>query len=450
MSDGIFIFRRDFRLKDNTSLRELSQVADKIYPIFIFTPTQITKENKWKSNNSIQFMIESLKSLYQETNKKLTFYYGKDDSVISSLLKSNKNIGYIGYNRDYTPFAKKRDQKVQKIAKKREIEIICRDDYTLVPMEEIREDSHYSVFKAFYNRMMKMSIPKPSSSRLRLSTGLKGSKKLELSSLSKFYEENKNLIVRGGRKQGLKKLSNLKNFKNYTKIRNYPQYDTTLLSAYIKYGNISIRETYAAMIKYTGKTSELTRQLIWHDFYANLMNYLPVKQTIGGGNFKKKSIKWKKNSKWLKAWENGMTGFPIVDAGMRQLNKVGWMHNRSRLIVSNFFTLVLHQDWRKGEKYFAQNLVDYDVSSNNGNWQWSSGVGTDKTGYLRIYNPFRQSKQVDKDCVYIKKWIPELKNVDNKDIHNWDRLWKEYNIDYPKPIVDLSKEMKISKQMFKN
>lgn len=449
MSDGIFIFRRDFRIKDNTSLIELSKKAQNIYPIFIFTPGQIGKRNRFRSNNAIQFMVESLKSLYQESGKKLTFYYGENDSIISRLLRSNPNIGFIGYNRDYTPYSKKRDTKIERIAKRNNVEVVSVDDYTIVPMTEIRDNSFFSVFKAFYNRMMKIKPPKPDNSRPKLSRGLKGPKPSGSAFLDRIYKENKELIVRGGRKQGLAKLSNLKKFKNYAKIRNLPQYDTTLLSAYIKFGCISMREAYQAMIKHTGKNSELTRQLIWHDFYANLMNYLPQKRTIGGGNFKNKKIKWRKNIKHQRAWEEGRTGFPMVDAGMRQINTVGWMHNRSRLIVSNFLSLILHQDWHIGEKYFAQHLVDYDVSSNNGNWQWSTGVGTDKTGYLRIYNPFNQSKELDKNCVYIKKWIPELRKVPNQDIHNWDKHYEEYEESgYPGPIVDLAKEMKISKKMY--
>jgi deoxyribodipyrimidine photo-lyase len=295
--------------------------------------------------------------------------------------------------------------------------------------------------------MMSIKIPNVDNKRVKLSKGLRGVK-TNSSILSRIYKENKSLIVRGGRAQGLLKISNLRKFKNYAKTRDFPRYDTTLLSAYIKFGCVSMREVYYGMVKHTGKKSELTRQLIWHDFYANLMNYLPSKRTIGGGNFKNKKINWRKNIKHQRAWESGQTGFPIVDAAMRQINTVGWMHNRSRLIVSNFLSLILHIDWHVGEKYFARNLVDYDVSSNNGNWQWSTGVGTDKTGYLRIYNPFNQSKDVDKDCVYIKKWIPELRKVPNEDIHNWWKRYEDHYVDYPAPIVDLSKEMKISKKMY--
>jgi deoxyribodipyrimidine photo-lyase len=179
------------------------------------------------------------------------------------------------------------------------------------------------------------------------------------------------------------------------------------------------------------------------------MYYLPSKQTLGGGNFKNKNIKWKSKSSQFKSWCQGKTGIPIVDAGMRQLNETGWMHNRLRLIVSNFLSLVLGIDWRKGEKYFAQKLIDYDPSSNNGNWQFSAQVGIDRVPYLRIYNPFTQAKEVDGNCVYIKKWVKELKDVDCYDILRWDKVCKEYKGMYRYPIVDIQEGMRDAKKRYK-
>jgi deoxyribodipyrimidine photo-lyase len=200
------------------------------------------------------------------------------------------------------------------------------------------------------------------------------------------------------------------------------------------------------------RNKELLRQLIWHDFYAQLMHYLPEKNTIGGGNFKNKNIKWESNSSQFRAWCQGKTGIPIIDAGMRQLNKVGWMHNRLRLIVSNFLTLILGIDWRKGEKYFAQKLVDYDVASNNGNWQFSAQVGIDRVPYLRIYNPFTQAKEIDPNCEYIKEWVKELRDVDCYDILRWNKVYKEYKGVYNYPILDneeIKRKMKEAKNRYK-
>jgi deoxyribodipyrimidine photo-lyase len=446
---GLFIFRRDLRVEDNTSLLALAKEVQDVIPVFIFTTTQAGKGNKYRSLNSLQFLTESLVDLNTRTGGRLCVYHTTNETAILKTLIRKHGITHIGFNLDYTPYAVKRDKRLSSFARRMGVEVIAHEDYTIVPTDEIRNGGVYSVFNAFYGRMMKMDIPKPASGRVRWakcsSSGLSKAKK-------EFLGYNKDIIVHGGRKAGMVKLGRLGKFKNYAKIRDYPKHDTTLLSAYIKYGCVSMREVYWAMVKKTGKKSELVRQLIWHDFYANLMKYLPVKKTIGGGNFKGKKIRWSSGEGRFKAWCEGRTGFPMVDAGMRQLNTVGWMHNRVRLIVSNFLSLVLHIDWRKGERYFATRLVDYDVSSNNGNWQWSTGVGTDRTGYLRIYNPFSQSEKLDKDCTYIKRWIPELKNTHPRDIHKWesecDRLRKE-GTKYPCPIVDIGEQMKKSKKMYK-
>ena len=163
-------------------------------------------------------------------------------------------------------------------------------------------------------------------------------------------------------------------------------------------------------------------------------------------------MKWKNNKNWFNKWKTGMTGFPIVDAGMRQMNKTGWMHNRLRLITSNFLIKILQIDWMFGEKYFAQSLVDYDISLNNSNWQWSASTGADSQPYFRIFNPWRQSEKFDRDAIYIKKWIPELSNVSNKDIHNWfDACTKYKDIDYPSPIIiNISKQIKSTVLLYKH
>ena len=443
---GIFIFRRDYRIEDNLSLYELGKVCKTIYPVFIFTPEQIQK-NSYFSSNSFQFLMESLKELDSTLKHKLNIYFGENEKVIDSILKKYSDIQYVAYNRDYTPYAKSRDKKIEKVCKKHDIEIISKDDYTIHPMSEMRDGSYFSVFKPFYEKVMKMKTPKllPAPSKV----SYKSISNLSLKKFEKYYTPNKNVIVHGGRKNAQKILRNISKFKNYAKTRDIPTKPTTLLSAYIKYGCVSIREVYVTMIKKLGKRNELIRQVVWHDFYANMMNFLPSKNTVGGGNYKNKKVKWISNKRWLDKWMKGKTGFPIIDAFMRQLNTTGWMQNRGRLLVSNFLTFVLHQNWRLGEKYFARQLVDYDVTSNNMNWQFSAGVGTDRTPYVRIYNPWKQSLDIDKDCKFIKEWIPELKDVENKYIHHWYKYYEEIDSKYTKPIVDFDKERKIGLKQIK-
>jgi deoxyribodipyrimidine photo-lyase len=441
----LFIFHRDLRIYDNLALNELASQSKNIIPIFIFNPKQISpKQNKYFNNNSVQFMIQALEKLKKMTKNKLKILYGDPKNVISSILKNN-TVSTIAFNTDYTPFSKKRDKMYNSIANKYDVEVITKQDYTLVDMEEIR-DKHYSVFNPYYKKVLSSKIPSPTKKSVSFSSAkLKGISKYSFNKLQSLYKPNKNILVKGDRKQALNILKNMRKFKNYKKTRNNPSINTTLLSAHIKFGTISIREAYKSM----KKNKELARQLIWHDFYAQIMHFLPVKNTLGGGNFKNKKIKWKSSGSKFKAWCEGKTGIPIIDAGMRQLNEIGWMHNKLRLLVSNFLSLILGIDWRKGEKYFAKKLVDYDPSSNNGNWQFSAQVGIDRAPYLRIYNPFKQAKEIDPKCTYIKEWVEELKDVDNYDILRWDKVCKEYKGVYRCPIVDLKEKMKEAKKMYK-
>jgi len=440
---SLFIFHRDFRIQDNLALNALSNISKSITPIFIFNPAQISpKQNKYFNNNSVQFMIQALKNLKKIAKGKLQFFYGDPKKILNSILKHN-DISTIAFNTDYTPFAKKRDKAYHSIAKKYNTQVITAQDYTLVDMETIR-DKAYSVFNPYYQKVLKSKIPNPSKGSIHFSA-----KKLKgvspFSKIDSLYKENDEVLVQGNRKQALNILKHIRRFKNYSKTRNNPSINTTLLSAHIKFGTVSIREVFHSM----RKNKELTRQLIWHDFYAQLMHYLPSKRTLGGGNFKNRNIKWRSSTSHFKSWCQGKTGFPLVDAGMRQLNHTGWMHNRLRLIVSNFLSLVLGIDWRKGERYFAQKLVDYDPSSNNGNWQFSAQVGIDRVPYLRIYNPFTQAKEIDPKCEYIKKWVEELRIIDNYDILRWEKVCKEYKGVYRCPILDIGQGMKDAKKRYK-
>lgn len=446
---SIFIFHRDLRIVDNLALNELAKVSKNIIPIFIFTPEQTSKtKNKYYNSNSIQFMVECLENLRKITNNKLQLFYGKITTVIDLIFEKN-NVEYIAFNQDYTPYAKERTEEILKLAEKYDVNSIIEEDYTLIKMEDVREGNYYSVFKAYFNRMSKKKILKPTIRNIKFSSvKLKGPKTYK--QYHKLYQQNDDLFFEGNRKQAVGILKNIKNFKKYNTTRTQPAINTTLLSAHIKFGTVSVREVYYSFKK-LGSKNDLIRQLWWKDFYAQMMYYLPSKNTIGGGNFQNKKIKWGTSQKLFKAWEDGKTGFPIIDAAMRQLKIHGWVHNRCRLIVSNFLSLIMNINWKKGEKLYAQNLVDYDVSSNNLNWQWSSNVGTDRTSYLRVYNPFNQSKEVDKDCVYIKEYLPELEDVPNEDIHKWNKMWQEYEgeIDYPKPIFDFSKKYQEAKERYK-
>lgn len=449
--NSLFIFRRDFRIKDNTGLFNCIKESDNIYPIFIFTPEQI-KNNKFKSNNAVQFMIESLKYLSKKIN--ITFCYGDYISVITDICRKN-NINKIFTNTDYTKYALKREKDIENFTKKNNIEFYYFHDVCLFEPGTILTSGGktYQKFTPFYNECMKKNPPnllkmKDIKGKTKLS---KTKYKIKKSQMDNYYKHNDLLNVKGGRKEALRILTGLNKFKNYEDTRNLLPIETTQLSGYIKFGCVSIRECYHKMKSIFGKKHPLIRQLIWRDFYYHLGNGFIDRF---GKSLKPKydNIKWDVNNSRLQKWKDGNTGYPIVDACMKQINTTGYMHNRGRLIVASFLVKNLQINWEAGEKYFAQTLLDYDVLVNNGNWQWVSGSGADSMPYFRIFNPWTQSEKFDKECEYIKYWLPNLKEVENKHLHNWEKFYTEYDlkeIDYVKPMIDYKESREKTLKMYK-
>lgn len=445
---SLFIFHRDLRVVDNKALlRMVKAGATRILPIFIFTPDQVD-HNPYFSDHAFQFMCQSLSDLRQATGRTLTCFHGDEVKIVESLIRELGDVNGIAFNTDYTRYAKQRTANMEKLCKKWGIPCILAEDYTLLEMHRIRDGGYYSVFRPYFDRVRDLD-KEIQVSRKRVDGFVAYRGKMKQVHESSYFTLDKN-IQPGGRKAALRILSTLGKFRDYDKTRNNPSIDTTRLSPHIKFGTVSIREVYERADRVS---IELVRQVVWHDFYAQLMNYLPYHQTLGGGNFQNKKITWSSKPTLFKKWCDGRTGFPIVDAGMRQLNATGWMQNRVRLITSNFLTLVMGIDWRKGEKYFAQKLVDYDPSSNNGNWQFTAQVGIDRVPYLRIYNPFQQAKDYDPSCTYIKRWIPELMKVDKKIILNWNKItsseWKALEVEYPLPVIDYEHGRRESERKYK-
>jgi len=447
---NIFIHHKDLRYQDNTTLNLMSKELKDIIPIFIFPPEQIdSKKNKYFSHNFVQFMCESLIELkkdYLKKNGKLNFYKGDTLDVLKDIHKKYK-IENIGFNVDYSPYAKKRDISIINWAKKENINIYNEEDILLQNLLEGDTKSKnsgdpYKVFTPFMKYLRSTydvrNISKKKPSLINKSIITKYS--INDKDLKLFYQQNDNLNVKSGRHEAKKKLKLIKKQQEYDEMRNCLTYKTTHLSAYTNLGLLSIREIYHYCLEKLGKDNGIINELYWRDFYYNIIYFYPQ---IVGNSFKEKydNIKWRNDKKEFQLWREAKTGFPIVDACMRQMNTTGYMHNRGRMIVASFLTKDLLIDWRWGEKYFATQLQDYSISANNGGWQWTAGTGTDSQPYFRIFNPWSQSKSYDPNCEYIKKWIPELEDVNNKDIHEWDKKYKDYkNIKYPEPIVDHKKE----------
>ena len=451
--NGLFIFRRDLRIVDNHGLHLLFQHCKNIYTIFIFTPEQVSKANDYKSNNAVQFMIESLEDLKKnimEKGGKLYTFYGSNEKVVKECIKELK-IDLVCFNLDITPYARERDKEIIQLCEDNKTYVTYDWDYYILEPNQIVSGAGtpYQKFTPYYESAKKISVDVPLKSVSY--PFIKSSKKMvyEISLQDAFQKfvtkENADLIVHGGRTNALKTLKTaLKTQKHYSQTHNDLSKNTTLLSAYIKFGCVSIREVYYA---FKGN-HDLIRQLYWRDFYSQIMYHFPrVLDHALKPNYNK--IKWPKNEKWFKAWTQGLTGFPVVDAGMRQLITTGWLHNRSRLIVASFLVKTLLINWKKGEKFFAQQLVDYDPANNNGNWEWIMGGGADSQPFFRIFNPWEQGKHFDPECVYIKEWIPELRDLDPKVIHQWDTEWENYkSIDYVKPICDYKKQKELVLKLY--
>lgn len=434
---SIFLFHRDLRLEDNTGLIEALKHSKQVIPVFIFDTWQV-RNNPHKSENAIAFMIESLQDLDQALKKKNSSLYcftGQTTKIIQSLLKQ---VDAIYSNADYTPFATKRDSAIAKLCNQLNKPFHTFHDVLLkAPGTILKEDGGpYTVFTPFYKKALQTPIDLPKRNKYTnySQNTIAGSKSIDEISIP--ITHNKFKLIKGGRSQAKKLLKRLKTLTDYTKLRDFPAIKgTSFLSAHHKFGTVSVREVAHVAKRDMGVRAEtFIRELYWRDFMTHIGYHFPH---VFAGAFKVKynQIKWSRSTKNFEIWCQGRTGFPIVDAGMRQLNTTGYMHNRVRMIVASFLTKDLQISWQWGEKYFASKLTDYDPCVNNGSWQWAASTGCDAQPYFRIFNPWLQQGKFDKDAKYIKKWLPELANLSAKEIHNLNKSFPN-DIDYPKPMVD--------------
>jgi deoxyribodipyrimidine photo-lyase len=446
---SLFIFRRDLRLEDNTGLNFALTHSEKVIPAFIFTPEQI-KDNPYRSNHCLQFMIESLEDLASALKKKggtLYLFEGTPDKILGECIKKLK-INALIINKDYTPYSLSRDKKLSALCKSQKIAFHAFDDALLHPPEETvkKDGAPYTIFTPYFRNASKLEVPPPVYNRK--TNYFHGSIPFAkphaiFEKILPRSERNPNNALTGGRTEALKILRTLDKLDNYGTLRDFPAKNiSTHLSAYLKFTICSPREVYAAICERLSPHHDLIRSLYWRDFFTAIALFFPH---VFQGAFHKKfdRLQWSYSKTLFQKWCQGATGFPIVDAGMREMNATGLMHNRVRMIAASLLVKDLHIDWRWGEKYFAQTLIDYDPAVNNGNWQWVASTGCDAQPYFRIFNPWNQQKKFDPDCAYIKHWIPELKKVPPKAIHAWeDEKYHSLSPDYPAPIVDHEIEAK--------
>ncbi|MEL0220933.1 MAG: deoxyribodipyrimidine photo-lyase [Deltaproteobacteria bacterium] len=453
---SIFLFRRDLRLFDNSGLRLALQRSSTVWPIFCFDPQQV-EDHPYRSLPALRFMLESLADLQLqlvEAGGRLLLLRGQPQELLPELLQQSRAQA-VFVNRDFTPFSQQRDTQLQKVVKQQGAAWHSVDDLLLHPPENTRkaDGNPYTVFTPFYRNAARLTVPLPEP----LPKAQWGTSVLPLESdrgqdlMSFQMEARHSETPTGGRSAALAILAKASRFTDYGEKRDFPAIaqGTTRLSAHHKFGTVSVREVFHHLLPTLGSSDHpLLRQLYWRDFFTQIAFHFPK---VFGNAFQSNynDLPWSTNEQRFAAWCEGRTGFPIVDAGMRELNNTGYMHNRARMIVASFLTKDLHIDWRWGERYFAQRLVDYDPCVNNGSWQWAASTGCDAQPYFRIFNPWLQQKRFDVQCEYIHRWIPELRGVSPTRLHRLDKEADTLGIQgYPAPMVEHSQVSQQAKELF--
>ncbi len=394
---NIFWFRRDLRLQDNVGLSKALKGKHPVFPIFIFD-TDILKELP-NDDARVCFIHTTLQSMHKELVKlgsSLKIYLGKPMEVWASIIK-DWDVQNVITNRDYEPYALKRDEEVEDFLSKNEVGFYTYKDQVIFEKDEITKADGlpYTVYTPFKNKWYAnfepymIDVAAVDTTKFVKCT-------LDFPTLKEIGFTESEIKVRP---------FTIDNLENYAEERNLPAVDSTsYLSPHLRFGTIGIREL---MQRLGMKNQTFINELIWREFFMQILYHFP---RVVNNNFRPKydGIKWRNNKAEFKKWCDGQTGYPMVDAGMRQLNESGYMHNRVRMVTASFLVKHLLIDWKWGEAYFAQKLLDYDLSANNGNWQWAAGTGCDAAPYFRVFNPITQLDKFDKEHKYVKKWIPEL------------------------------------------
>ena len=400
---ALFWHRRDLRIDDNKGLFEALKQNEIVHPIFIFDKSILDKlPNNDQRILFIYQEIESLKKSYQNLGSDLWVYYGEPSEIIPKIAQE-LNCSSVYFNNDYEPYALQRDQEIQVSLNKIKIEFIGKKDHVIFEKNEVLKDDGkpYTIFTPYSRKwkanlkeedLREYSIEKYSGNLVQKQQGEALITLEEMGFESKVLHDFPNRIAKN------------EILKNYHLSRNFPAVKgTSKLSLHLRFGTISIRKL--ALIAREQNETYLN-ELIWRDFYQMIIFHFP-KSAENSFKAQYDKIIWEKNEAHFYSWCTGKTGYPIVDAGMRELNATGFMHNRVRMVVASFLTKHLLLDWRLGAAYFAEKLLDFELASNTGGWQWAAGCGCDAAPYFRVFNPQAQQEKFDKSFEYIKKWVPE-------------------------------------------
>ena len=409
---NIFWFRRDLRLNDNAGFFHALNSGMKVLPVFIFD-TEILSKLSAKNDARVTFIYHELKKLKGELEKRGSTIKIMHSSPLEAFkqLFNEFNIHSVFTNTDYEPYAIERDKKIKAFVESHSCAFLSfKDQVIFEPNEVLKPDGNpYTIFTP-YSKKWKAQLGKISTFQSeRLLENLVQLKPIEIPALEKLgFVESKQIFPNQS--------TNAEIIKNYENLRDIPGIQgTSRLGVHLRFGTIGIR----ALVEKASKLSEVfLNELIWREFFMQILWHFPK---VVNKAFKPKYdlIEWRNNEDEFKKWCTGNTGFPLVDAGMRELNETGFMHNRVRMLTASFLSKHLLIDWRWGEAYFAEKLLDYELAANNGNWQWAAGCGCDAAPYFRIFNPETQLKKFDPQLKYVLKWVPEFGTVA-----------------YPRPIVD--------------
>lgn len=404
METVIFWHRRDLRINDNAGLYKALTSSGKVQPIFIFDSNIL--QHLPANDQRVLFIYQeilALKQQYQAVGSDLLIRFGDPKTIIPSLVET-LDAKAVFTNRDYEPYAQERDSFLFGVLKEKQVSFTGAKDHVIFEKNEVLKNDGlpYTVFTP-YMRKWKETLNdfylKAYPTEKYASNLFQTSENNAVPTLAEMGFESKQTVVFP------KKEAARTTLEKYHETRDIPAFEgTSKLSLHLRFGTISIR----ALAKQAMETNEkFFNELIWRDFYQMIMVHFPHSLS---GAFRKEydRVKWEFNQAHFEAWKTGKTGYPLVDAGMRELNTTGHMHNRVRMVVASFLTKHLLLDWRLGERYFAEKLLDFELASNIGGWQWAAGCGCDAAPYFRVFNPTSQQEKFDPQFTYIKKWVPEF------------------------------------------
>jgi len=454
---AIHWFRSDLRISDNTALADACRRAESLAPVFVLDDAQLERHRS--AHPRLQFLhacLDDLAAALRKAGSRLIVIEGAPHHCIPALARACRAT-LVTWNRDYGPYAKERDRSVRDALARDGVEVRAFKDRVVFEGSEVRtvQGGVYSIYtpfrRAWWRRFqarppgaapvptMPPCIPDaPADARPR--------------PRGRGVRRDRTDIPRGGAAPARERLDAFLGgaAHRYHLDRDFPALDgTSRLSPYLRFGTISVRECVRAGLALAASETRAEEgvgawidELVWREFYHAILDAHP---RVLDGAFRRDydALEWDESTDRLQAWQAGMTGYPMVDAGMRELAATGWMHNRARMIVASFLAKDLHIDWREGERWFMRRLVDGDPASNNGGWQWAASTGTDAQPYFRIFNPTLQGERFDPDGAYVRRWVPELEGLPGKAVHRpWAARLESHR--YPAPVVSHAREREVA------